>query len=834
MILDTQKGKLIAAFHCEEGDMLTIDKFYCSEGTSVKETPIGKYWETNGDFNSEFGFRFHVENVNKPHLLRFRYPDDKKRYMAVSDCLGYDYSTAISTGGVYPFSNEIKTVEMIVWPRMEWSFICFVTMNEGNPAALTSMEIYELEELPKGPELPVCDEYRTMGIQFEDPCGRCDSLGAKSYREWNEKMIAYMKASGQNELCYPVNWYHGPQYPSKTQPADMCESFLEANGRMFSRVTTMPTDWVEEILTEFDKNDLFFNASFTLVRLGTLLQNMQIDEEAIKAGADTYNNMRYDNRVQNAINDWTALYNARNYKKLLKRAKETDNVMRFGEIELAWGEWMTDVGVGPMFNPIHPIVQNTVKEYLVEFAQRYKGHKSLRCMSINVWHSSLLWFADLRFGYDDYTVGLFEKENGIDLGIEKRDRERFSRRYEALTKKHKERWIEWRCEKITQFIKELVRTIREVNPNIKVCLTYWNEMVKPSVLGMQSNWQLYARPNDYEFLRMAGMDIQELGKIEGVEISIESNHQRDITNLFTRNGNKAPMERGFMYRDHDFMDDARTEAHKNCLYPTSFIFNCWEESWGHSTVHQDFSLSELSYEARHYDDGSTPESIHEAKSSKHHEQFWGNWQVVIVAAFPPAPYYMEYYAHSVADIDALSITSGGLYLDTSHTEELAAFAKEYRNLPAVKFEDVAGMDDPVTVRYKTYKGQTYIYAVNKSPVNTNVRIELDRLAKLCRPATNEELQTQTICTSLAPFEMKVYVTEGEVMLESCVTEVNDEKAGLLISLGKEALEDLNKTSLEIKGIDETKKKIKVAIDKKKYALIYHILTGYVVNKIREE
>ena len=104
MILDKCKGRLIARFDCNS--KLSNNDFYCSDGLKIAQSEIGTYWETNGELNSEFGFKFKIENLDKPHLMRFAYPDDKKRYMGVSDCISYDMSTAVSTGGVYPFSNK--------------------------------------------------------------------------------------------------------------------------------------------------------------------------------------------------------------------------------------------------------------------------------------------------------------------------------------------------------------------------------------------------------------------------------------------------------------------------------------------------------------------------------------------------------------------------------------------------------------------------------------------------------------------------------------------------------------------------------------------------------
>ena len=821
---DTSRA-LIAHFVC--GEAIPAENFYCSAGTHVCDAPAGMYWETSGKLNSEIGFRFSVSHPEKPHLCVFRYPDDKKRYIGVSDCLTYDLSTGISTGGVYPLSGEMKIVEMVFWPRRRTENVSFITMNEGDPAALASLEIYELASL-SGEDLPSGANLRRLGIQFEDPCGKCLSLGAETYAQWRERLIAYMKASGQNELYYPVNWYHGPNFPSETQPADLYDVCLSPDRRQYCRATGHPFDWVEDFLTDFDRNGLFFSASFTLVRLGTLLQNMNTDEASVRAGkSQTYNNMRGDDRLQNAVNDWTIIYNARSLPALLERAAENGNKMAFRDITLAYGERMSDIGIGPMFNPIHPAVQGAVREYLCEFARRYGRHPSLRCISINVWHSSLLWFGSLNFGYDDYTVGLFERETGISLGV-RGGGHRFSARKEILLRDHRERWIGWRCEKIAAFIRSLRDDLRAAAPGVRLALNFWNEMVKPSLLGeLGENTQLYERASDAQFLREAGMDLRLLGALDGVEICVENNHQRDITNMFARGGKKAPLSRGYMYRDFDFMDDERTAAIKAAKHPTAFVFNCWEESWGNVTVHP-AQPNDLAYNVTHWAEGAVPEIIYEQRSDKHLQEFWYDWQIVIVAAFPPEPYYMEYYARSLADYDAQGISSGGLYADTAHTRELRAFAEQYRLLPAVRFEDVAGSGDPLTVRSCFCGGKTYFYAVNKSPVKLCAEFTFAAETSLMRVGKTEK--AVAFAETFAPFELKVYIAEGETAMRSFTVRANDARARLLEEAGAAALRDLQEFPAGLRGEEITRQKLRAALEKGCYAALYHLVTGYVVAK----
>ena len=48
-----------------------------------------------------------------------------------------------------------------------------------------------------------------------------------------------------------------------------------------------------------------------------LLKKMNVDLDAIKGGADTFNNMLWNNQVQASPQDWTLQYNARNYTAIV-------------------------------------------------------------------------------------------------------------------------------------------------------------------------------------------------------------------------------------------------------------------------------------------------------------------------------------------------------------------------------------------------------------------------------------------------------------------------------------------------------------------------------------
>ena len=141
---------------------------------------LARYREADAKPQSRFGYRFAVKNVGRPHLAVVRYPDDKRRFMSVTDGTCYDLSTGVFTGPGLPVSGGMLEIRQVFWPRWQDCSIVFTTLADGEPAAVTNVAIYELADLPPWPVLgdPGDGSRRELGIQYEDPCGSAASEGA--------------------------------------------------------------------------------------------------------------------------------------------------------------------------------------------------------------------------------------------------------------------------------------------------------------------------------------------------------------------------------------------------------------------------------------------------------------------------------------------------------------------------------------------------------------------------------------------------------------------------------------------------------------------------------
>jgi hypothetical protein len=486
-----------------------------------------------------------------------RYPDDKRRYMCINDGTCYDLTTGVFTGWAQPISNTMLELRQVFWPRWNDCSIVFMTWGAGEPAAAASIDIYELADLPPldVPSDPGNGTRRELGIQYEDPCGTSAAEGAMCCDEWIDRGTQYARYSGHNLLVYPIAWYHGPLFPSQCEPSGAFDWVVGRDRKQYTRWTTSPTDWYAKLLERFGAERLEFQGAMTLMRLGSLLEKMNIDLDAIRGGADTFNNMLWNNCVQSSTNDWTPSYNARNYKTLTEDNKNKKPLEPWTQrpSHMAYGEVANPGHAGPMFNPLHPTVQEAILGFVREIGWRYGKYPAFKGISFNMFASAMPWFGSIHAGYDDFTVNLFQKETGIDVPVDPKAPDRFSRRYEFLTFVCRPAWVAWRCRKIRKIFEQIRKALAEGRTDLRVTITLWDETFLNFTRGPMPALQLDARPSMLELYREAGIDIDLYCNEPGLEIDRGTADARDRGG-HGNDGVNAPLASQTMHRDFTFLD----------------------------------------------------------------------------------------------------------------------------------------------------------------------------------------------------------------------------------------------------------------------------------------
>lgn len=857
---NAQPGSLLAVIDCTQEH--PPQEYFAHGEVKVVETRAGRYREAEAVPLSRFGYRFSIQKIGQPHLAIIYYPDDKRRFMCIMDGTCYDLTTGVFTDWAQPLSGKMLEARQIFWPRWNDCSIVFMTWGEGEPAAASRIEIYQLDDLPplSVPSDPGDGSRRELGIQYEDPCGTGTSEGAQNREEWLERVIAYARHTGQKLFVYPLAWYHGPQFPSKKEPSDTISGVVARDRTQYCRWTTHPEDWYARMLQRFEEEGLEWQASLTLLRLGSLMEKMNTDLEAIKAGADTINNMLWNDLVRKGTGDWTVTWNARFLARIADKLEPGIARQLFssqpGERDFPppfpYGERHT-IGnhPGPIFNPLHPIVQEAVLELVKEIVDRYGQYSAFKGISFNIYASSMLWFGCLHAGYDDYTVRLFETETGITVPVDRSAPDRFSQRYHYLTASCRRAWIAWRCRKIREFFRRMRDEIVARRPDLRMTITLWQETVVPHLLAplaspyqpalgaVAAAHQLHARSNTVQLCREGGIDLELLRDEPGIEVDLEMGNPRDRGGHGPNptEGVNMPLEQTCMYRDHDFLDQQSLDAMAAHRSPGVFIFNCWVEAWGKHVWSRcdpdDPNKAELAWL-----DGKPAEGFVKVNSEYPKDGFWWESQLRITPPFPAGAHFLEPYAHAVAELDACRITRGGLFLDKAHTELIQRFARAYRALPKRKFETVGTSTDPVAVRKLACDSRRYFYLINREWYPVEVKLAFDR-----SPASVIDLATdQSVAASerwhleLGSYELRSLATDRAVDLVGFVATPPAEIARSLIEEGEKSLCQLDELRAQgkfIPGMESIEHGIRSAIEQGRLAWLRRALTGYHVRKCRE-
>lgn len=797
----------------------------------------GRYREAGAAPLSRFVYRFSIRHIGRPHLAVIRYPDDKRRFMLIGDGTSYDLSTGVITGHTFPLSGKMQELRQVFWPRWKDCTIGFMTWGHGEPAAAASVEIHELDDLPALP-ITTHRDGRELGIQYEDCCGTGASEGARTFSTWLDHVVTYARHTGQNLLSYPICWYHGPFFPSETEKGDAFSIVVAEDRKQYIAWTDDPPDWPAALLERFDREGLVFQGVMTLLRLSSVMKHLNADLEGIRSGEATVHNMLGNNEVQAGTMDWTAIYNTANYPGLLKRP---DPISLKPDFAWAYGEksdqtYREDARYrpGPIFNPLHPIVQTAILDFLREIGTRYGTHRSFKGVALTMWAPTMIWFGSLHSGYDDLTVGMFERETGIAVPMDPLAPDRFSQRYDFLTLRCREAWITWRCGKIRDLVCAMRDALNECRSDLRLTLNLWSEPFVPAVLGSgKPEHQIFTRPGTHELYREAGLDLRLFEGEDNIQCDLQiEGGGRDRTPSHIEG---ASVENFHMFRDHDFLDQETLDAVARQRCPGAFIFNAWHEAWGkHLWFPAEPDDANLPVVAESYDQGA--EGVFRINSEYPKDGFWWDSQLRISPAFPPAPFFMEQYAHAVAELDACRITRGGLFLDKAHGEEVRRFALAYRALPRVRFTTLGSSTDPVAVRHGKHRGETFFYLVNREYYPVPVEITFSAETRGLRDLADgkEFFPAGTLGLTLGAFELRSFGMVSGVELENFSVSVPAAVKDRLVAEARGLLQqvaDLAPTGGNLPDFSLLTAQIKDALAGERYARLRKLLASYPAAKV---
>jgi len=672
-------------------------RFTSSASTTVTTTPAGRYRESGPKQFDWFAFRFDIANPGRAHMLVVTYPDDKPRTMAfdISDGSGLPPKGAgVLTGleqsdtkrrgaksGASPHpvgpvtvpecTGRLQSREMVFWPATEQCALFVCNWHVGTPAAIASFEVFEVSDgqLPALPisSLPKGMPQRRFGTYVEDASMMAywgaDRAPAR-LAQWQttaENLAAFLQYTGQNVYLYPMCWYGGTLFPSPTN---------DAFGHWEQVRSNHPDGAYDLLLATFARHDIKLVSVLSVKEMGAL--RFQTDRAAVNAHWPTYL----------APPDWE------------QRARGDEpggddmlQVLRTGESRQTWVATAVPGGsfLGPIYNPLHPAVQRILHGLVDDWLRLYRDYPALGGLALDFggWGGApggeSLAFERLDGDYSDFTVNRFAKETGVTVPGAAGQPDRFQARYDFLTTPPmKEKWIRWRCEKVRdEVILPLARKVWAQRPDLDVILMLnGNKQVGSPLLGKPATWD--------EALRECGIDLALY---------------RDIPRLTTM-CLLIDIENNWV----GYPQSALPEVMKPFLSSRqSAVLGKWSPYWE--------NLGNQLYAP------AAKKKWPEVKPNPNPcrtitEQGMSMLRNGIMA---------------LAQGDVATLLVGGMGQNPwqGHHAGVSQFARAFRALPAVKFEDVKGLEDPVRVRQWRHEEATYVYLLNTEAYPVTVELQMD-------------------------------------------------------------------------------------------------------------
>jgi hypothetical protein len=365
-------------------------------------------------------------------------------------------------------------------------------------------------------------------------------------------------------------------------------------------------------------------------------------------------------------------------------AEERQGLEWIGPDGMTWTQACgTRRGLAPYYNLLDPRVQDAVLAVLRELVERYGRHPAFGGLAVRL---SAYGYAQLpgpEWGMDDATIARFAHDSGLVVPGE--GATRFAARNAfLLSDAHREAWLGWRAEQCQRFYRHVRDVLSTVRPEVPLYLA-GAEMFASPELAAPLRPTLPPRATLTDALLAAGIDPRHYLQDRGI-VLLRPERICAGSKLASQ---AAELELGQMAEaDHYFHGLPR---------PGSLFFH-------------------------------PPAEVHLA-SFDQQSPFKPSFAWLVTEAVPAGARNRRRFVHALATMDSQVLVDGGWLLPLGQEEAMAGVAATYRRLPAVRFAAVAvegrpGSSQPVTLRWASLGGRTYLYAVNDAPFAALVRVPL--------------------------------------------------------------------------------------------------------------
>ncbi len=388
---------------------------------------------------------------------------------------------------------------------------------------------------------------------------------------------------------------------------------------------------------------------------------------------------------------------------------------------------MTSKPGAPLYNPLHPRVQQAMLEAITEVVERYGSHPSFQGLAVQLSPQGFTQLPSADWGCDPDTLARFFREQKSPITWYANDP--WGQARSLVRGTHRAAWLAWRARELHAFYQRVAAVVTRKRSDAKLYLLTGDLLQSPES-QRQLRPELPRKMPADELIRDTGID----PALFAAEASVVICTPQRIEPLDSLHLSATDLE--FNERAAPAIRLHAGQARTSLLY--------------HPPLE-----SRLNIEYRP-----------------------GQKSVVrLVSQLSPAgARNRQRFAHALAVDDAQWIVEGGWMLPLGQEDELRELVAVFRQLPSGPFETLAGSTQPVTIRMHRRDDRTYFYWVNDSPwhatVTQTIRAqEHSRLDSLGSPqrfsSTNGPSAERELTIDLAPYDVVAGVsTDPQARLAS--------------------------------------------------------------------
>ena len=345
-------------------------------------------------------------------------------------------------------------------------------------------------------------------------------------------------------------------------------------------------------------------------------------------------------------------------------------------------------GLAPYYNILDPRVQEAMLRAAREVAARYAAHASFGGLALQLSPDGYAQLPGDDWGYDDQTIGHFEKDTGS--RVPGSGAERFAVRAKYLAGPGRAAWLSWRADVVAAFHRRLQGEIGRLHPAARLYLAGGTMLD-----NRQTQYRL--RPTLPRRTRL-DESLTELG--------IHTQAYRDDSDIvLLRPQHLKPPSGPLPAQAADLEINLAPEMDKlfaNTKHSASLFY------------HEPQKARLASFDAK-------------SPFGAANTYTW-----MVSQMLPSGDRNRRRFVHSLATLDAKAMFDGGWLLPLGQEAVLKDILSVYRALPADQFETVAGEFQPVTIRTLARQRETIVYLVNDSAwdVSISMRVDLPADAKM--------------------------------------------------------------------------------------------------------